>query len=191
MRESESEHLGIIDSKIFIIDSGGYCQEIFGCQKTFLMLRTNITLPFLRLLYIKFFRAASGAENSLLWNKYKMNNSRLVYSTETGKICPSCHKPVSKCTCKKKKSKPPTNVKSDGIIRIQREVKGRKGKTVTTVSGFQLNDDELKRLATELKRRCGTGGSMKDGVIIIQGDHRDVLIAELKNRGFTAKIAGG
>ena len=68
--------------------------------------------------------------------------------------------------------------------------KGRKGKTVTTVSAFQLADDELKNLATQLKRHCGTGGSVKDGVIIIQGDHRDTLITELKNRGFKAKIAG-
>jgi translation initiation factor 1 len=83
------------------------------------------------------------------------------------------------------------NIKIDGIIRVQREVKGRKGKTVTTVSGFQINVDELKNLATQLKRRCGTGGSVKDGAIIIQGDHRDSLITELKNRGFKAKIAGG
>jgi translation initiation factor 1 len=62
---------------------------------------------------------------------------------------------------------------------------------VTTVSGFQINADELKNLATQLKRRCGTRGSVKDGVIIIQGDHRDTLITELKNRGFKAKIAGG
>jgi translation initiation factor 1 len=120
-----------------------------------------------------------------------MDNSRLVYSTESGKICPSCQKPVSECTCKKKKSRSQTNIKYDGIIRIQREVKGRKGKTVTTVSGFQINADELKNLATQLKRRCGSGGSVKDGVIIIQGDHRDTLITELKNRGYKAKIAGG
>jgi len=120
-----------------------------------------------------------------------MNNSPLVYSTESGKICPSCQKPVSECTCKKKKSRSQTNIKYDGIIRIQREVKGRKGKTVTTVSAFQLADDELKNLAAQLKRHCGTGGSVKDGVIIIQGDHRDTLITELKNRGFKAKIAGG
>ncbi len=62
---------------------------------------------------------------------------------------------------------------------------------MTIVSGFQINSDELKNLATQLKRRCGTGGSVKDGVIIIQGDHRDTLITELKNRGFKAKIAGG
>ena len=120
-----------------------------------------------------------------------MNNSRLVYSTETGKICPSCQKPVSECICKKKKLRSQTNIEYGGIIRIQREVKGRKGKTVTTVSAFQLADDELKNLATQLKRQCGTGGSVKDGVIIIQGDHRKTLITELKNRGFKAKIAGG
>jgi translation initiation factor 1 len=120
-----------------------------------------------------------------------MDNSRLVYSTETGKICPSCQKHVSECTCKKEKSKFPTNIKYDGIIRVQREVKGRKGKTVTTVSAFQLADDELKNLAAQLKRHCGTGGSVKDGVIIIQGDHRDTLVTELINRGFKAKIAGG
>ena len=120
-----------------------------------------------------------------------MNNSQLVYSTESGEICPKCQKPVSECTCKKKKSKSQPNIKIDGIIRVHREVKGRKGKTVTTVSGFQIKADELKNLATLLKRRCGTGGSVKDGVIIIQGDHRDTLITELKNRGFKAKIAGG
>ena len=120
-----------------------------------------------------------------------MDNSRLVYSTETGKICPLCQKSISECICKKKKLRSQTNIKYDGIIRIQREVKGRKGKTVTTVSAFQLADDELKNLAVQLKRRCGAGGSVKDGVIIIQGDHRDSLITELKNRGFRVKIAGG
>ncbi len=120
-----------------------------------------------------------------------MDNSRLVYSTAAGKICPLCQKPVSGCACKKKKPRSQTNIKIDGIIRIQREVKGRKGKTVTIVSGFQLADDELKNLATQLKRRCGTGGSVKEGVIIIQGDHRDTLVTELNKRGFKAKIAGG
>ena len=120
-----------------------------------------------------------------------MDNSRLVYSTESGKICSSCQKPVSECTCKKKKSRSQTNIKLDGIIRVQREVKGRKGKTVTTASGFQINAAEIKNLVAHLKRRCGTGGSVKDGVIIIQGDHRNTLIAELKKRGFKAKDAGG
>ena len=120
-----------------------------------------------------------------------MDNSKLVYSTESGKICPSCQKPISECTCKKKKSRSQTNIKYDGIIRIQREVKGRKGKTVTIVSGFQINADKLKNLASQLKRRCGTGGSVKDGIIIIQGDHRENLLSELKNQGYAVKLAGG
>jgi len=120
-----------------------------------------------------------------------MDNSQLVFSTELGKICQLCQKPVSECTCKKKKSRSQTNIKYDSIIRVQRDVKGRKGKTVTTVSAFQLADDELKNLAAQLKHLCGTGGSAKGGVIIIQGDHRDTLITEFKNRGFKAKIVGG
>ena len=120
-----------------------------------------------------------------------MDNSRLVYSTETGPVCPLCQKSVPECTCKKKKPKSQANIKIDGIIRIQRETKGRKGKTATTVSGFQLDDDELRLLAAQLKRKCGTGGSVKNGIIIIQGDHRIALLSELKKRGYTAKLAGG
>ena len=120
-----------------------------------------------------------------------MDNTRIVYSTETGEICPNCQKPILRCSCKRKHARSQANIKIDGTIRVQREVKGRKGKTVTTVAGFQINPDELKSLATQLKRRCGTGGSVKDGVIIIQGDHRDTLITELKKQGFKAKIAGG
>ena len=120
-----------------------------------------------------------------------MKNSRLVYSTETGSICRLCQRPVSKCVCRKIKSRSQIKIIMDGIIRVQREVKGRKGKTVTTVAGFQVDDDELKLVAAQLKRKCGTGGSVKDGIIIIQGDHRDALLSELKKQGYTAKIAGG
>jgi translation initiation factor 1 len=74
---------------------------------------------------------------------------------------------------------------------VRREVKGRRGKTVTTIEGVPLPDDDLRALGNELKRRCGTGGSVKDGVIEIQGDHRDALIAELEDRGYTVKRAGG
>ena len=77
------------------------------------------------------------------------------------------------------------------MIRIQREVKGRKGKTVAPISGFQLDDDELKRLAAHLKHQCGTGGSVKDGKFLIQGGHSNALLSELKKRGNTAKLAGG
>ena len=120
-----------------------------------------------------------------------MSESRLVYSTDTGRICPKCGQPQSKCVCKKKRSKADYRNAGDGIIRIKREVKGRKGKTVTTISGFQENDAGLKKIASELKNRCGTGGSVKDGVILIQGDHRETVKAELSKRGFKVKFAGG
>jgi len=120
-----------------------------------------------------------------------MKDTRLVYSTETGRICSKCQKPVSSCTCKKKRPEPPPPFKTDGIIRIRRETKGRKGKTVTTVFGFDLDDKALKDLAKDLKQHCGTGGSVKDGMIVIQGDHRDSVKGILEESGFRAKIAGG
>ncbi len=121
-----------------------------------------------------------------------MSNSRLVYSTETGRICRKCGGPAAHCQCLKKGKKAPNKpLKIDGIIRIQRETKGRKGKTVTTVYGFAEKEVDLKQLASQLKNRCGSGGAVKDGTIVIQGDHRDVLLAELKKRGFKVKLAGG
>ncbi|MBI5579587.1 MAG: translation initiation factor Sui1 [Deltaproteobacteria bacterium] len=117
-----------------------------------------------------------------------MDNSRRVYSTESGRICSSCAKPAAACTCRQKQAPP---APADGVIRIRREVKGRGGKTVTVASGFQLDDAGLKQLAAELKRRCGTGGSVKDGEILIQGEHRETILAELKKRGLAAKLAGG
>jgi translation initiation factor 1 len=124
-----------------------------------------------------------------------MNDNRWVYSTETGRICPACSKPVSACTCKKKKTakahKAPAVYPKDGIIRIQREVKGRKGKTITAILGVPLENGELENFAKILKRRCGAGGSVKDGVVVIQGDHRQTLLDEIKKHGYTAKLAGG
>lgn len=117
-----------------------------------------------------------------------MDNSRRVYSTESGRICSSCAKPVAACTCRQKPAPP---VPADGIIRIRREAKGRGGKTVTVASGFQLDDAGLKQLAAELKRRCGAGGSADNGEILIQGEHRETILAELKKRGIAAKLAGG
>lgn len=120
-----------------------------------------------------------------------MANTRLVYSTETGQICPKCQKPVSGCTCKKNRPEPQPQFKPDGIIRVQRETKGRKGKTVTTVFGFDLDDQALKSLTKDMKQHCGTGGSVKDGVIVLQGDHRGAVKGFLEGRGFGVKIAGG
>jgi len=85
----------------------------------------------------------------------------------------------------------PRAPRGDGIVRVRRETQGRGGKTVTTVSGVGLAEDALRALAGELKRRCGSGGSVKDYVIEIQGDHRDAVIAELESRGYTVKRAGG
>ena len=122
-----------------------------------------------------------------------MKDTQLVYSTETGQICPKCQRPVSGCTCKKKRkgSDPIPKFKPDGIIRIRRETKGRKGKTVTTVFGFDLDDQALKRLAKDLKQHCGTGGSFKDAMIVLQGDHRDAVKGFLEGNGFKVKVAGG
>lgn len=110
----------------------------------------------------------------------------LVYSTDSGRHCPDCAQPIDACTCKQT-----TVPAGDGIARVRRETKGRGGKTVTTVSGVPLAGDELKELASALKRRCGTGGALKDGVIEIQGDHVDLLLDELAKRGFKAKKSGG
>lgn len=116
-------------------------------------------------------------------------NSRLVFSTETGRVCAGCGKPSAQCVCGKKQALP--NVKNDGIVRLMRETKGRKGKGVTRVTGLLLDAGSIKDLARSLKQLCGSGGSVKDGVIEIQGDHRDMLEKELKNLGYTVKRAGG
>ena len=119
----------------------------------------------------------------------------MVYSTETGRVCSECGRPVSACSCKKKKAanpgKQPAGYPDDGTIRIQREIKGRKGKTVTAVFGVPLENEELKKFAKTLKHRCGAGGSVKDRVIVIQGDHRQALLDEIRKLGYTAKLAGG
>lgn len=111
----------------------------------------------------------------------------MVFSTERGLVCPKCRLPVSRCRCGKEDPAP----RGDGIASVRRETKGRGGKTVTTVSGVPLGGEALRDLAAALKRRCGTGGTSKDGVIEIQGDHRETVVAELSRRGFTVKLAGG
>ncbi|MBT8351625.1 MAG: translation initiation factor Sui1 [Deltaproteobacteria bacterium] len=120
-----------------------------------------------------------------------VDDSRLVYSTDTGRVCPDCKKPLKRCSCKRKKLKLQSNIQFDGIIRIRRELKGRKGKTVISISGFQEGTDNLKQIAKNLKNQCGTGGSIKDGIIIIQGDHRQTIQRELQKQGFKIKLTGG
>jgi translation initiation factor 1 len=114
----------------------------------------------------------------------------LVYSTEHGQTCPDCRRPLAECQCADQADRQRLAA-LDGIVRIRRETSGRKGKGVTTISGVPLPADELKTLAKALKKRCGTGGAVKDGVIEIQGDHRETLRADLSSRGYTVKLAGG
>ncbi len=123
---------------------------------------------------------------------------RLVYSSEHGRVCPSCGRSESRCNCRgkgarariKARDEAETRRASDGIVRVGRSTKGRRGKIVSTVTGVPIDASELTELAADLKRRCGTGGALKDGVIEIQGDHRDTLVEELEKRGFKVKRVG-
>ncbi len=116
-----------------------------------------------------------------------MSNSRLVYSSETGRLCPDCQKPVNNCVCKKTAKINP----GDGVVRVSRSTAGRKGKGVTIITGVPLAGKPLKELAKKLKQKCGSGGTLKDGVIEIQGEHRDLLVEELQKQGWTVKRVGG
>ncbi|MEJ8854785.1 translation initiation factor Sui1 [Variovorax robiniae] len=116
------------------------------------------------------------------------SGSRLVYSTETGRVCPGCGQPVAACTCKSKSTGIPV---TDGIVRVSLDTKGRKGKGVTVVKGVALDAAALALLGKQLKSACGSGGTTKDGVIEIQGDHRDTVIAALQKQGMVVKRAGG
>lgn len=117
----------------------------------------------------------------------KKTNGGLVYSSEHGRMCPDCKRSKGECICARKTAVPP----ADGVVRVSRQSKGRKGKGVTLVTGVPLDAADLKALATRLKQQCGCGGTVKDGVIEIQGDHGDLLLEELKKLGWTVKRAGG
>jgi translation initiation factor 1 len=123
-----------------------------------------------------------------------MTASRLVYSTGQGRLCPECTRPLADCRCRRSKAALPAAAAApagDGIVRVGRETKGRKGKGVTVIRGVPLAGDELEALATRLKKRCGSGGTVAAGVIEIQGDHRDLLLEELGKLGYTVRRAGG
>ncbi|WP_261237971.1 stress response translation initiation inhibitor YciH [Serratia marcescens] len=105
------------------------------------------------------------------------DNSRLVYSTDTGRI--------------RQEEVKPQRAKGDGIVRIQRQTSGRKGKGVCLITCVDLDDAALDKLAAELKKKCGCGGSVKEGVIEIQGDKRELLKQLLEAKGMKVKLAGG
>ena len=103
-------------------------------------------------------------------------------------MCPECSKPIKECICRKQNAAVKPN---GGIVRVGRETQGRKGKGVTVITGVPLLGDELKEFAKTLKARCGSGGTIKDGDIIeIQGDHRDLMVETLKQRGWNVKRSG-
>src|SRR5947209_19361702 len=117
-----------------------------------------------------------------------MQQDRLVYSTESGRMttCPTCGLPYKNCRCSQ--STQPTR-KSDGIVRVMRDRKGRGGKTVTVIDGVIGSEAELAALAQQLKKLCGSGGTVKEGAIEIQGDHCDKVMAKLTSVGYKVKRA--
>lgn len=110
----------------------------------------------------------------------------LVYSTELGRTCPACRQSLANCRCRAEA----TRITGDGRVRVGRESRGRGGKVVTVVTGLPLTSSDLAALATQLKKRCGTGGTVKDGVVEIQGEHRDTIVAMLVGLGYAARRAG-
>lgn len=115
------------------------------------------------------------------------NHLGIVFSTSQGRMCPTCTRPISDCSC----SQDSEGLLGDGQVRVSRETKGRKGKGVTLISGLPVDAKGLQKLAKQLKRKCGAGGTVKDGIIEIQGEHRDLLLQELLALGYKAKRAGG
>jgi translation initiation factor 1 len=120
-------------------------------------------------------------------SKRNADKSRLVYSTDGGRLCPQCHRAVADCVCGQDRPA----AAGDGVVRLRRETKGRGGKAVTIVSGVPLAPDALKALAKTLKQKCGVGGAVKNTDIEIQGDQRAVLKPTLEKLGYTVKLAGG
>jgi len=108
-----------------------------------------------------------------------MQNSKPVYSTEKGRICPGCCLPVDDCICAAQKNR----TAGDGIMQVRLENKGRKGKTVTIISGASMGAMELRDLAARLRQKLATGGSVKKGMIIIQGNHKSRIIDLLEEKG--------
>ena len=115
--------------------------------------------------------------------------SNLVYSTAHGRVCPDCRRPKADCVCREKRNA--KKQKSDGVVRIGRQTKGRKGKGVTIVTGLPLSPNELKDVAKKCKQLCGGGGTVRDSVIEIQGEHRDKLVKYFESQGYTVKRSGG
>ena len=121
----------------------------------------------------------------------RQRNASLVYSSDHGRVCPGCGQPATECSCATRPAGKSKQPKGDGVVRVGRETKGRKGKGVTVVTGLPLGKEELRELAKRLKARCGAGGTVRNGMIEIQGEHRDAVVRALEAEGFAARRAGG
>jgi translation initiation factor 1 len=130
------------------------------------------------------FRFIAGFDMSSM--KSKTNAGGLVYSTELGRTCPGCRRAMDACICQQ--TKVPAG---DGVVRVSRDTKSRGGKCVSVIKGVPLDATALAALGKTLKAACGTGGTVKDGVIEIQGDHCDALVIKLIALGYKVKRAGG
>lgn len=117
----------------------------------------------------------------------KSGGGGLVYSTEAGRMCPDCRQPVAQCVCKQAAAVP----QGDGTVRVRLETKGRKGKGVTVVWGVPVDEAGLQKLGKQLKAACGSGGTVKDGQIEVQGDHVAMVMETLRRQGYTVKRSGG
>ena len=113
----------------------------------------------------------------------------LIYSTDAGRMCPVCRQPIAACRCAALRAA--TVPAGDGIARIRRETGGRGGKTVTVVAGLALDEGALAALSRRLKAACGTGGTVREGMLELQGDHRDAVASFLEREGFKTRRAGG
>ena len=121
-------------------------------------------------------------------NLRKSSPGGLVYSTESGRMCPDCRQPLAACGCT---AQARAATRGDGTVRVSRETKGRGGKAVTLVRGLAMDDAALAALGKRLRTACGAGGTLKDGVLEIQGDHVERVLAWLQKEGIGAKRAGG
>ncbi|HED67144.1 MAG TPA: stress response translation initiation inhibitor YciH [Planctomycetes bacterium] len=119
-----------------------------------------------------------------------MSGGGFVYSTQHGKLCPGCGRPLAGCACERMRDEA-LRAAGDGVVRVARSTKGRKGSGVTVVSGLGLGGADLKALAKELKKKLGTGGAVKDGDLEFQGEQRDKLVALLEARGYRVRRSGG
>lgn len=131
---------------------------------------------------------SAGRGHTAALMKARSPQGGLVYSTEGGRMCPACRRPLAQCSCR---AAAPPGSGGDGIVRVLRETKGRGGKAVTVVRGAPGDAAALARLGQELKTACGSGGTVKDGTIEVQGDHVEKVVAWLQQRGLKVKRAGG